>query len=279
VRRRAESAADRAIGLSVHTALMDEPRLTRLPRFSASIDEAVIQACQRVRPRLRTRLRSLLTLQPLRGSQGFAASTFSPHSAPILGTLEFLHDACDLRAQTHSLTGLWQIANNASWMIPHEEVCWLADRPERLEIDANGRLHCADGPALAYRDGWSVCAWKGVVVPEWIIARPELVDVRCIANAIDPQVRRCMIDILTPARFVAEGGACRVSKDETGVLWRQRWRWEAWAAVEVVNGSPEPDGTYKHYFLQVPATVRSAGEGVDWTYGLSEQRYRPTVRT
>ena len=51
------------------------------------------------------------------------------------------------------------------------------------------------------------------------------------------------------------------------------------AAVEVVNGTAEPDGTRKHYFLQVPPTVRSAREAVAWTYGLTEQRYRPKLRT
>jgi hypothetical protein len=103
--------------------------------------------------------------------------------------------------------------------------------------------------------------------------------VRTIAAAHDPQIRRCMIEIMTPARFIAEGGAYRVAQDDTGVLWRQRWRWEAWAAVEVINGSPEPDGTFKHYFLQVPPTMRTAREAVAWTYGLTEQRYRPVVRT
>ena len=46
-----------------------------------------------------------------------------------------------------------------------------------------------------------------------------------------------------------------------------------------INGTPEPDGARKHYFLQVPANMRSAREAVAWTYGLPEQRYRPTVRT
>jgi hypothetical protein len=49
--------------------------------------------------------------------------------------------------------------------------------------------------------------------------------------------------------------------------------------VEVVNGTPEPDGTHKRYFLQVPPTVRTPREGVAWTYGLSERQYRPVVRT
>ena len=79
--------------------------------------------------------------------------------------------------------------------------------------------------------------------------------------------------------IVEQGGAYRVVEDETGILWRQRWRWEAWAAVEVVNGTPEPDGTYKRYFLQVPPTVRTPREGVAWSYGLSERQYRLVIRT
>ena len=41
VRRKAEAAVDRAIGVAVRTALAEEPRLSRLPPFCASIDEAV----------------------------------------------------------------------------------------------------------------------------------------------------------------------------------------------------------------------------------------------
>jgi Domain of unknown function (DUF6745) len=279
IRRRAEAATDRSIGLSVRTTLMEEPRLSRVPPFGATIDEAVMLACERVRPNLRARLRGLFRLSTLRRPQSFGTGCVGFHSFPGLGAFEFLHDMCGLQRQTRSLAGLWQIAKNAAWMVPHEHVCWLSHRPDRLEVDANNRLHSGKGPALGYRDGWTAHAWKGVIVPRWIIERPELISVRTIGSAVDPQVRRCMIDIFTPARFVAEGGAMRVARDETGVLWRQRWRWEAWAAVEVINGSPEPDGTFKKYFLQVPATVRSPREAVAWTYGLTEQRYRPTVRT
>jgi hypothetical protein len=196
-----------------------------------------------------------------------------------LGALEYYHDVCDLQRQTQALAGLWQIAGNASWIIPHRDVCWLAERPAILCQDARGRLHSPKGPAIAYPDGWSAYAWKGVLVPRWIVERPEFVTVRSIAAAQDPQIRRCMIEVMTPERFIAEGGAYRVAQDETGVLWRQRWRWEAWAAVEVINGTPEENGTRKRYFLQVPANMRTAREAVAWTYGLSEQRYRPVVRT
>jgi hypothetical protein len=90
-----------------------------------------------------------------------------------------------------------------------------------------------------------------------------------------------MIEIMTPQRYVAQGGAARVAEDETGILWRKAWlASDAWAAVEVINATPEPDGTRQHFFLQVPATMRTAREAVAWTYGLSANAYaRLAVRT
>ena len=83
------------------------------------------------------------------------------------------HDWTEHIGETERLRGLWAIAKSAGWIVPHEHVCWIAERPETLCTDTHGRLHCADGPALRYRDGWSVYSWKGVRTPAWIIAHPE----------------------------------------------------------------------------------------------------------
>jgi len=277
VRRRAELAVDRAVSLSVRMALAGEPGLSRLPAFCVSIDEALLRLGERALPILPTRLADFFPRRRPRAS--FAGSGFSFQSAAWLGALQYLHDVCGLTPQTGALAGLWEIAHSACWMTPHEHVCWLMPRPTLIRRDANGRLHAAEGPALCFGAGCEVHAWKGILVPARLIEQPESIDVRAVETAHDPQIRRCMIDIMTPQRFVENGGAYRAVEDETGVLWRQRWRWEAWAAVEVINGSPEPDGSYKRYFLQVPPTVRTPREGVAWTYGLSERQYRPVLRT
>jgi hypothetical protein len=79
---------------------------------------------------------------------------------------------------------------------------------------------------------------------------------------------------MTPERYVKLGGAVRVAEDETGILWRKIWlSYDAWAAVEVINATPEADGTHKHYFLQVPPEMRTAREAVAWTYGLTPRAY------
>jgi hypothetical protein len=277
VRRKVELGVDRAISLTVRMALAGEPGLARAAEFCASLDEAVLRLSERTLPTLRARLADFLPRRRRRMS--FPASSFSFLSAPWLGSTEYLHDVAGLRRQTEALSGLWALARNASWIVPHADICWLMEKPQLIRHDANGRLHAADGPAVVYGDGCKVYAWKGILLPPRVIERRDSIDVRSIEAVHDPQIRRCMIDILTPQRFIEQGGAYRVSQDETGILWRQRWRWEAWAAVEVVNGTPEPDGTQKRYFLQVPPTVRTAREGVAWTYGLSERHYRPTVRT
>jgi hypothetical protein len=277
VRRRAELAVDRAVSLSVRMALASEPGLSRLPAYCASVDEAVLRLGERALPILPRRLADFFPRRRTRAS--FAGSGFSFQSAAWLGALQYLHDVCGLVRQTAPLAGLWELALSAGCMVPHEQVCWLMHRPTSLRRDANGRLHAADGPALCFGADCEVYAWKGILVPARLIEQPESIDVRLVEAAHDPQIRRCMIDIMTPQRFIEQGGAYRVVEDETGVLWRQRWRWEAWAAVEVINGTPEPDGTFKRYFLQVPPTVRTPREGVAWTYGLSERQYRLVRRT
>jgi hypothetical protein len=205
----------------------------------------------------------------------FGVSCWAQHDARSwLAVCEYLHEVCGFHHETRALAGLWQIAANAGWIVPHERVCWVSERHDRLELDQRGRLHNARGPALAYPDGWCHYAWKGVAVPQWVIEHSDHITPALIDIEPNTFVRLCMIDIMTPERYIATGAAIRSGADASGTLWRKQW-WggDSWAAVEVVNGTPEPDGQRKHYFLQVPPEVRTPSEAVAWTYGLSAEAY------
>jgi hypothetical protein len=242
------------------------------------VHSAVFDDLSRISVRLRqafSRLRGQSRLLPY---WDFDEVAVGSHQLAALDVYEYLHDVLDCREQTQDLRGLWMIARSAGWLVPHAQVCWISERPNRLHTDVRGRLHCHDGPAISYPDGWCAHAWKGVQVPAWVIEHPETITLWSIANTFDPVVRNCMIEIMTPERFVRAGGASRVCEDETGVLWRKLWGHRgvtigSWTAVEVVNGTPEQDGSRKHYFLRVPSRMRSAREAVAWTYGLSKEQY------
>jgi hypothetical protein len=67
------------------------------------------------------------------------------------------------------------LIKDCGWTWWHENILAISDRPSVLHRDENNRLHCETGPAIAYRDGWSLYYWHGVSVPaEWIENRATL---------------------------------------------------------------------------------------------------------
>ena len=273
---RTVAAVERACGRAMRQAVAEGMRLGRPSVLGSAVMAATLQGIEEpaARPLLRFRFWGSRRNYPGLAQLTFRQSGYSAHELGWLGSYQFLHDECELSEATAGLAGQWQAAAHFGWIVPHEHVCYLSERHHVLTSDATERLHCADGPALAYHDGMAASFWKGVAVPANLIEHPDRITARAIDRELDPVVRRCMIDIITPARYIATGSAVRVGEDETGVLWRKLWwGFDAWAAVEVENGTPESDGTRKHYFLQVPPTVRTAREAVAWTYGLSEHQY------
>jgi hypothetical protein len=61
---------------------------------------------------------------------------------------------------------------------------------------------------------------RGVPVPAWMIEHPEWITSAKIGDMFGPVLRNCMIEIMTPERFVKTGEIERVCEDETGILWR-----------------------------------------------------------
>jgi hypothetical protein len=143
-----------------------------------------------------------------------------------------------------------------------------------------GRLHREDGPALAWPTGECRYFWKGVHVPDFVIERPHQITALLIRIEANAERRRCMIERFGIERFLRELDAKLVSEDDSGRLWRVDFaRAEDYAVLEVENGTLEPDGTRRRYFLCVPPSMQSPREAAAWTYGLSPGQYAVAVRT
>ena len=48
------------------------------------------------------------------------------------------------------------------YMIPYEYVCIVSERPLHVHIDEDYRLHCGNGSAMGFSDGWDINALKGI---------------------------------------------------------------------------------------------------------------------
>ncbi|MEU0376264.1 DUF6745 domain-containing protein [Streptomyces cyaneofuscatus] len=193
------------------------------------------------------------------------------------------HDAAWLAAfdgRGDRLTGLAEVARNAGWWWPYERAVVISERPEALHRDEAGRLDHGAGPALAYRDGFALYAWRGMPVPADFLAELASLTPQRIREEENAELRRVMLEFYGYDRYLTESGAKPVHRDETGILWRIALEGdEDVVMVEVVNSTPEPDGTHRTYWLRVPPATRTAKDGVAWTFGLDGAAYAPVRQT
>ena len=185
--------------------------------------------------------------------ESVGASVGGQHEAGWLAFYRYFHDALGLREETQRLDGLWEFAQAAGWAIPYRDICFVAERHTTLHRDERGRLHCEDGPAVAYPDGWQIHAVHGVRVPGWVIDAPERITVETIEAEHNSEIQRVMIERFGWDRYAAEAGAEVVDHDERWGTLRRRGEM-LW--LEVVNRSPEPDGTFRRYMLPLDAELR-----------------------
>ena len=196
------------------------------------------------------------------------------HEAPWIAFYAFFREACGLVAETDKLVGLRGVTESAGWWLPHEKICWVSERHNVCSLDDEQRIHAEDGPAIAYPDGWAIWAWHGVRVPQKVIEQPLTLTPEEIRDEQNQEVRRVMLDRFGTERFLREVGAALVHEDEFGKLWAAELRGdEPLVMVEVVNSTPEPDGSFKDYWLRVPPSIRTAREAVAWTFDVPGAKY------
>jgi hypothetical protein len=178
--------------------------------------------------------------------------------------------------------GLWQAF---MWedRTPKREIIAVPRPALRIE---NDRLHCADAPAVCWPQpewggGESYYFWHGVQVPERVILAPEGLTAEKIAHEGNVEVRRIMIERFGVERYLRDSWAEKVSVDDYGTLWRVLLsRDEPLVLLQVLNSTPETDGSFRDYFLRVPPNMRTAREAVAWSFGYEEaQEYQPGLQT
>jgi hypothetical protein len=224
-------------------------------------------------------------------------AVYGQHDAGWLGYYDAF-SRFGLSDLTHPLDGLSEVAKSAGWWWPFRGAVLLTERPLRIRRDERNRLHCEDGPAIVYPDGWGVWSWHGTRVPQEAIETPaELVTAKRISDEPNAEVRRALVERIGAERYMALAKAKVVGTDDWGKLWAATAP-EPMRVVEVLNSTPEPDGSTKTYWLRVPHTKERAivdhclGCGTDlatvpqtphaaiaWSFSCCTSCYQPVNQT
>lgn len=206
----------------------------------------------------------------------------------------------------HDQLARWeQYASAACWCWTFQGLAICSERPtayrtilRQTEDGPMHTLHDERQASIEFADGYKVFCWRGILVPHRIITAPETITATEIQKEANAEIARIMFErfeaLHGEGSFVKALGAKSVQKDDFGELFRvKRAEDSDIVMVKVQNSTPEPDGTYKDYWLRCHPELRPMRENgqlgepqedralnaVASTFGMYGHEYAPVAQT
>ena len=207
----------------------------------------------------------------------FNEMSYGNHEACWFSFYNYFQEVVGLEC-CDKLQGLMDLAKYSGWVSFYEDVVVFQHRPEHIKFDDQERLHCEDGPAILYRDGYSVYAWHGTTIPsEWIEHKNELT-AEIALTWTNIEQRRCACEILGWAKILRELDSEVIDSDEDPMIGNL-------IRVNIPDIGRENFlqvvcGTGRTFAIPVPPECKTALEANAWTYGVDPSTLRDLeVRT
>lgn len=169
---------------------------------------------------------------------------------------------------------------NCHIVLPTETICFISENPISIKRDERKRLHCENGPALSYSGGFDLYRWHGLRVPKEAILNRNSITREMILKEDNVEVRRSLVEMIGGERLVKLFQFECVSNDHVGKLWRGRLpTGEEIAMTELINSTPEPDGSFKTYWEGAHPKAKTCHDAVARAFGETVETYKPELET
>ena len=220
-----------------------------------------------------------------------------------LSYLTFFRDVPKLELAEYAAFRDYEMAGIHAGPRSMHSMFWIASGfPEFIRIDERNRPHCLTGPSHRWADGRQLYYVNGTRVPRDMIEDRTSITISRIDAEANTEMRRIMIELYGVERYMRDAGAQLVDRSqwpigpdrvETGELYRRGDT----LAVRVWNGTREPDGKVREFWLPVHPELRplpdprdrdgqlgepqalTALAAVASTYGLRAEEYVLEART
>jgi hypothetical protein len=206
------------------------------------------------------------------------AAYWSQHEAGYMSWLAFFRRIANL-PNTEKIEPLLHIAQSCGWVWFFDGAAIITDRPKTLKRDDENRLHCEDGPALEYRDGFAICAWHGTRIPKEWVEDKSSITAKIALTWENIEQRRVACEIVGWAKILRELDAKVIDADGDPLIG---------TLVEV--RLPDLDvparfcrvqcGTGREFAIGVPPDIKTAIAAQAWMVGLQPHEFtKPEIRT
>ena len=193
------------------------------------------------------------------------SAVYGCNEAGWLSFYDFFATECGVK-NIDSITGLIAVAKTCGWVCCYDDLAVVQDRPLLIKMDDQNRLHCEDGAAILYADGFAVYSWHGVRVPdEWIEDRSTLT-AKIALTWDNTEQRRAACEILGWINVLKSLKAKVIDEDPDPMI-------GTLLEVNIPDIGKEKFikvvcGTGREFAIPVPPNMKTALEANAWTYDI-----------
>jgi hypothetical protein len=154
------------------------------------------------------------------------------------------------------------LVTQGSCIFAFEKICLLCDRPIKLSIDSEERLHAQGQPAIEFADGFfRKYVYQGVEIPEkYGRLHPHQWQAQWLLEEENAEVRRLLIQVIGYDRICTQLQATQLDSEEEYTL------------LKIDDADVEPIYLLKMtcpstgfiHALRVPPNISSAREAIRW---------------
>ena len=181
------------------------------------------------------------------------------------------------------------LARSCGWIYFYDRVAFISGRPrvKTIVVQRGGRpvhiLHCQNGPAMSFSDGYAIYSWRGVAIPhQYYQKAPSPSEILAERNA---EVRRALIeryDYLTEkGRFMQDCGARVI---DSAIQPMKAGAPEQINELLSIDLPHDPEGqmtalkiidpsTGRTYIIRVPPDQTTVKGALAWSFNVREKDY------
>jgi hypothetical protein len=182
---------------------------------------------------------------------------FGNQDANWLGFYEFFIEVYNL--ELDKIRPLIELSKRVGWFVPLDGACIVSQRLTVCRRNSRGALHCVDGPAVLYEDGYAVYAVNGVrfspeLARQFILTPKAQIDRAQVLKIENVEQRSEIIELIGVGQFLHDLAAETIDTDTIDLatadisdakMWRTKSTKETYKLLKVVVGITD------QYYLQM----------------------------
>lgn len=149
------------------------------------------------------------------------------------------------------------------FVIFNEDTVYVSKKLTKLELNDRQQLHCEDGMACQFEDGWGAYVINNVDVDEQIVMRPETQTIKQIREEQNEEVKRIRIERFGWGRYFDEIKAKLIHERANDIEGTKEFLFRSdkdnMTALMCICPS-----TRKEFILEVPPETKTCEEAQEW---------------